>query len=105
VTIAQSDRQAREVLRTARQKEQAAVNRKKWIEPERSPDDVREENVRLFGERVLGWTPVRLDGADYPFSQENVRKLLLDPAYGRVYNQLAQHFAADDSFTKRSAQG
>ena len=31
-----------------------------------------------------------------------VVKLLLDPAYGRVYAQLLEHFSSDDSFTNRS---
>jgi len=101
-TIEQANRAARQSLHTAKLKEQAAVNRKKWIEPERDPDEVREENARSFAARVLGWTPARINQADYPFSVENVTKLLLDPAYGRVYVQLLEYFGADDSFMARS---
>jgi hypothetical protein len=103
-TIEQSERQARDALRLQRQREQAIVNRKKWIEPERSPDEIRDENARSFAARVLGWTPARINGDDYPFSQENAVKLLLEPAYGRIYVQLLEHFTADASFTQRSVK-
>lgn len=102
-SIEAANTQAREGLRLQRLREQAIVNRKKWTEPERSPDQMREENAKSFAARVLGWTPARINGQDYPFSSENVTKLLLDPAYGRVYLQLLEYFGADDSFTKRSA--
>jgi hypothetical protein len=94
---------AREGLRIARLREQAQANRKKWIEPERSPDEMRLDNAKSFAIRVLGWTPVRMNGADYAYSQENVIKLLLNPAYGRIYTQLLDYFTSDESFTKRSA--
>lgn len=103
-SIAQSDRQAKENLHTEKLKEQARVNRKKWIQPEPTPEEVREKNALFFAERVLGWSPVRLNGEDYPFSRENCVKLLLDPTYGRIYSQIAEYFAADDSFTDGSAK-
>lgn len=102
-TVEQSDRIAREALKAARAKEQAAVNRKKWIEPDKTPDEVRRDNARFFAERVLGWTPARINGEAYPYSPDNCIKLLLDPAYGLIYQQLSEHFRADDSFTQRSA--
>lgn len=102
-TIDQANRAARETLRIARLRDQAMVNRKKWSEPERTPDDVREENVRSFAARVIGWTPARINGEDYPFSEDNAAKLLLNPAYGRVYMQLLEYFHADEAFTRRSA--
>ncbi len=102
-TLEQSDRLARENLRAARLKEQASVNRKKWIEPEKTPEEVRTENSHFFAQRVLGWTPARINGEDYPYTHENCVKLLLDPSYGLIYGQLAEYFRSDDSFTKRSA--
>jgi hypothetical protein len=53
--------------------------------------------------RVLGWTPAKINGADYPFSQENCVALLVDPSFGNVYLQLLEYFTADDAFTNRSA--
>jgi hypothetical protein len=94
---------ARETLRVQRLREQAIVNRRKWVEPERTPDEMRDENAKSFAVRVLGWTPARINGEDYPFSQENCLKLLKDPAYGRVYLQLLEYLSSDESFTQRSA--
>lgn len=103
--VEQSDRIAREALRRSKLQQQAQINRKKYIEPEKTPDEQRRENAEYFSERVLGWTAARIGGEDYPFSRENCVKLLMDPVFARVYGQLAEHFAADDSFTKRSATG
>jgi hypothetical protein len=94
---------ARETLRVQRLREQALANRRKWIEPERTPDEMRLENAKSFAVRVIDWTPAKINGADYPHSTENVLKLLINPAYGRVYLQLLEYFSADDSFTNRSA--
>lgn len=102
-SIEQSDRLARENLRTQRLREQAVVNRKKWTEPEVTPEENRRENANLFAARVVGWTPARINGQDYPFSRENCAKLLLDPAYGRVFIQIAEYFQSERSFTQRSA--
>jgi hypothetical protein len=94
---------ARDAPRLQRAREQAVVNRKKWVEPERTPDDLRKDNAESFAKRVLAWTPVKMNGADYPFSHANVVSLLLDASFGKIYLQLLEYFSADDSFTKRSA--
>jgi hypothetical protein len=94
---------ARSALNLARAREQAVANRKKWVEPERSPEEIRKENAESFARRVLAWTPVKLNGGDYPFTHQNAVSLLLDPSYGKIYLQLLEYFNADDSFTKRSA--
>jgi hypothetical protein len=94
---------ARDALRLQRAREQAIANRRKWIEPERTPDEMRLENAKSFAMRVLNWTPAKINGEVYPFSQENVVALLVNPAYGKVYLQLLEYFTADDSFTERSA--
>jgi hypothetical protein len=102
-SIEASNIAARDALRLQRAREQAVVNRRKWIEPERTPDEMRMENAKSFAMRVISWTPAKINGTDYPFSPENVVKLLMDPAYGKVYLQLLEYFTADDSFTDRSA--
>ena len=95
---------ARDALRLTRLREQAVVNRRKWIEPDRTPDEMRRENAESFAIRVLDWTPVRLSGNDYPYSRENVVKLLLDPSFGKIYLQLLEYFNSDESFTRHSAR-
>lgn len=93
----------RDMLRTQRMREQAQANRKKWIEPDRSPDETRLENVKSFALRVLGWTPCRINGADYPYSFDNVVALLMNQAYNKLYAQLLEYFTSDEGFTKPSA--
>ena len=93
----------REMLRVQKLKDQAQANRKKWIEPDRTPDEARLENIKSFALRVLGWTPARIGGADYPYSNENVISLLKDRAYDKLYTQLLEYFTSDESFTKPSA--
>ncbi len=101
-SIEVANKAARETLRIERLREQAMVNRKKWTEPERTPDENRLANAQSFAARVLGWTPARINGEDYPFSEANAVKLLLEPAYGRIYVQLLEHFISDAAFTRRS---
>lgn len=100
--IEQSNRVAREELAKARLKEQAQVNGRKWKAPERVPDELREENVNFVMERLLRWSPIRIDGEDFPFTSENVRKLLIDPRKGGLLQQAIDFILADNSFTKRS---
>ncbi|TPL40698.1 branched-chain amino acid ABC transporter [Mesorhizobium sp. B2-4-6] len=104
-SIEQGNRISREKLHDSRMKEQARVNGKKWVEPEESVDEARARNVRMIAERVLGWTPVRIDGEDLAFSTENVTKLLLDPRKIDIYLQALEFLGGERSFTKSSATG
>lgn len=94
---------SKETLRITRLREQAAVNRRRWVEPERDPEEIKRDNALAVARRVLGWTPIKINKEDYPFSRENTMRLLLDPAFGKIYLQVLEYFNADDSFTKRSA--
>lgn len=100
-TIAYGNKTSRERLQQERLKEQARVNGKKWSAPEESVDEVRARNVDMVVNRIVGWTPVRLSGEAYPFSAENARKLLLDPAKISLFAQAIEFIAEDNSFTKR----
>ncbi len=102
-TIEQSNRIARERLDQERQKEQARVNGKKWHEPRREPEEERRRNCAYFAERVVDWTPCRINGEDYPFTTENCIAILADPRKPRIFNQLATYFAGDEAFTASSA--
>jgi len=103
VTIAQSNEIARKSLADAKMKEQARVNGKKWKGEDKTPEEARQENADYFTARMLAWTPVKINGADYPFSRENAAKLLLDPRKGGLYNQILEFLRDDDAFMKRSA--
>lgn len=102
-TIAQNNRIARETIARDRVKEQAQTNGKKWIPPEVTPDERRADNVRYVLERLLGWTPVTMSGEDYPFSEENARKVLADPNKAWLYQQALEFLHGDNSFIARSA--
>jgi hypothetical protein len=67
---------SRERLHEDREKEQARVNGKKWKASEETPDEVRKRNVAFIVERLLRWTPIKLNGEDLPFSVENATKVL-----------------------------
>ena len=86
--IALSNRLARKRLGDERLREQAAANGRKW----------------KAVERMLGWTPVRINGADLLFTEEAAVRLLLDPAFGRIYDQVLEFLGADDSFLSRPAE-
>lgn len=100
--IAQSNRVARDSLAKQRAKEQAAANGKKWKSETQSPDDLLQDNVSFVMERLLGWSPVKMHGEDFPFSAENARKLLLDRKKGALLQQCIEFVLDDNSFTPRS---
>ena len=101
-TIAQTNQLVREKLHTDREQEQTRVNGKKWKAAERSPDEIRRENIDYVMGRLLGWSPVRINGADVPFTDDNARNLLAD--HRKDFLKQALDFLNDDkAFTKRSA--
>lgn len=102
-TVAQSNRIAKERLHEDRQNEQRRLNGKKVVLPEETVDEVRSTNVRGVVDRILGWTPVMIDGADYPFSADNAFDLLIDRKRLPLLVQAMEFLAAENSFTPRSA--
>ena len=90
-------------MRESREQEMARVNGKKWKGEERTPEENRRRNAEFFAERMLGWTPVRINGEDFPFSQENSVKLLVDPKYVSFYQQVMSFLADEKSFMKKVA--
>lgn len=102
-SVEQSNRMARERLHEDRQKEAARVNGKKWKPTEQSPDENRDKNISYVVERLVGWSPVKIGGADYSFSPENARKLLSDPRRVGLLTQAMEFIGDDNAFTQRSA--
>jgi len=101
--VEQSNRLQRKRLREEKSREQAQMNGRKWKAEEKTPEEIRAENVAFVVERILGWTPVRINGEDLPFTPENATRLLLDPKKGKLFTQMLEFLAAEESFTKRSA--
>jgi hypothetical protein len=102
--LTQQNRVSRERLHKDRLIEQARVNGKKWVAPEETPEGVREGNVVYVIERLVGWSPIRIDGQDFPFTEDNARKILADPKRLNVLTQALEFLSADSSFTQRSAK-
>lgn len=100
--IAQAERIGREGIATAAAKEQARQNMKKWKEPVDTPDEVREKNATFVLERLLRWSPVKLNGQTLEFSMDEAKKLLLDPRKD-LLAQAIEFLTDNKSFIKRSA--
>lgn len=101
--IAVSEKLNRERLRRNAAMEQAQVNGKKWKAEEETPAEVARRNAEYVVDRLLGWTPVKMNGEDYPFSRENALNLLLDPKKVLLANQALEFLADLRSFTPRSS--
>ncbi|MFC5353559.1 hypothetical protein [Azospirillum himalayense] len=65
--------------------------------------DLRERNVAYVATRVLGFSPVKLDGALIEFSPDMAKKLLADPAKEWLFNQIVGAVNAKEGFIKSFA--
>lgn len=93
----------REAARKARAIEQARANGKKWKAEEADiEEEERKARVRL-SRIILGWTPVRVDGADFPYSRQSAEDLCVSPRWGKVRAQMLEYLNDEKAFTKRSA--
>ncbi|WP_422366413.1 hypothetical protein [Pelagibius sp.] len=101
-TIALGDKMAKERLAEERLQEQARVNGRKWKAPVETVDDARSRNVGLVVGRLLGWSPVKMNGEDYPFSPANAKTLLMDHRKGQLLLQALEFIGDENSFTPRS---
>lgn len=84
-------------------KEKARVNGRKWTGDFVDSAEQQRRNAVYFAKKVLGWTPVRINGADFPYSGANVVKVLLDPHYQSIYRQLIDFMIDEKSFMKPSS--
>lgn len=102
LTIERINRETRQRLRDDREREEALANGRKWQAGEKTPDDLRAENVASIVDRIVTWTPVRINGEDLPFTRDNAVKLFGDPKKGRLFKQALDFLTAEKTFTKRS---
>lgn len=101
-TIELSNRFARERLRREKEQEQAQVNGKKWKAPEETPEEVLDRNVSLVVGRLLDWSPIQMNGKDYPFTPENAKALLMDRRKSQLLVQALEFLGDETAFLKRS---
>ncbi len=84
-------------------KEKARVNGRKWTGDFVDSAEQQRRNASYFAKKVLAWTPVRINGTDFPYSAANVIKILLDPHYQAIYRQLIDFMIDEKSFMKPSS--
>jgi hypothetical protein len=104
-TVEISDRDARARLSLERERDEARINGRTWVEPEETVAGLRQKNVKTVVDRLLSWSPVKIDGQELPFSVDAATKLLLDPRKVDLYLQAMKFLGGERSFTKASAGG
>lgn len=92
-TVAMVNRQAREQIERERNR----------LDTDETVEQRQLRNVNMIVDRLLGWSPVKLDGEMLTFSPDAARKLLLDPRKGQIFLQALQFLGHERSFTKGSA--
>lgn len=102
--IEQANRLARERLRRDGAIERARNNGKPWKEEIETPDQIRAKNIAFVVERLLGFTPAKINGELVEFAPEAAAKILGDPRKGTVIQQVIEFLADEKSFSRRSAK-
>lgn len=99
-----SNRLGKERLARAKAQEMAQVNGRKWKGDDESPDEAMRRTAEMLVGRVLGWSPITMNGKDYPFTRDNAIALLMDPKRGdTLVSQLTDFLGDERSFMQRSA--
>ncbi|MGS1095879.1 branched-chain amino acid ABC transporter [Aquamicrobium terrae] len=102
-TVEQSNRLAKERLRREKAQEQAVVNGKKWKAEDETPDEALDRNVKLVTDRLLGWSPINLNGTPFPYTVENANLILKDRRKGHILIQALEFLGDEVAFSGRSA--
>lgn len=102
--IALADKATRKRLRQEQDIERARVNGKKWNPEERSPEEVRRDNVAFVVDRIVTWSGLVIGGQEVPFDHAAAMSMLLDPRAGSVFGRMFEFLVSEESFTKRSAK-
>ena len=103
-TIAYNDRESRIRLQLEKAQEQTRVNNRKWKADDVTVDERRAKNVDWIVSRLVGWSDMKVsaDGPDFPFNEENARRVLADQRKIDIYTQATEFLVSDTSFIKRS---
>lgn len=102
-TQAWATENARRNIRKQAQIEAATVNGRKYKPDDRSVEDARRENVEWIVTRIVDWTPVKIGGQVYNFSDAVAIELLSRPKLNWVFNQIVEWVVDERVFTKASA--
>lgn len=101
-TVAYEDRQLRDRLHRDKQLEQQRLNGKKVKLPDETVDEVRERNIAWVLGRLIGWSPVKIGGEMFTFSEENARRILTDRSKSDILRQAVEFLTDEKAFTRRS---
>jgi hypothetical protein len=104
-TVALNNEMARERMQTAREQEMARVNGRKWKSPDVDPEADKRQAAKRWASRIVGWSPVSLNGAPFPYSPENAATLLTAPEYEWIAAQFWDFMGADAAFIEGSVKG
>ena len=99
-TVAFAEAEARRALDLAKAAREAQYNGRPLPSEERTPDQARRENMRWVVARVLSWTPVRIAGETFEFSDKATEDLLVRPEMGHVLTQITRALGDEARFTK-----
>jgi hypothetical protein len=103
-TIAISNEASRERMVREQAQERARVNGRKWKGEDIDPVAEREKTFRRAARRIVGWTPVTMNGETFPYSAENAFRLLNDPKFGWVAEQFYNYLGEDAAFIESSGK-
>jgi hypothetical protein len=101
-TIAIDNEQTARFVDRQNEIERTQVNGRKWKGGGETADTLRERGINYIVARLLRWSDMTMDGAPFPCTPDNVRKLLADRRFGLVYDQANAFLIDEKSFTKRS---
>ena len=69
-----------------------------------TPEESEQEAVENISRRVVSWTPIVMNGAEYACTHANVVALLSNTKFDWLYLAMVKFVVADDSFLTSSAE-
>jgi len=101
LTVALTRKISDRYLKRQNEIQRAQVNNKNWKGEEETTEELFANSVEHLVTRTLRWSEMTMNGADFPCTPENVRKVLLRHG-GVVYGQINAFTREEQSFTPRS---
>lgn len=102
-TLAIQKEAHRDRLALDRRIENARVNGKKYKADEVDVEADRRQTAERLARRIIGWTPLTVDGKAFEYSPANALVLMTEPRWSRVFEQLVEYLSGEAAFTKGSA--
>ena len=102
-TIALHDRLARQSLIEEKAQRQAQINGRKWKAEDETHEERQAKNIRQLADRIVRWSPIKINGETIPFSQQNAIKILSDKSKGFVAQQCVDFLGAEQTFLPKPA--